>query len=126
MQLKRGLRPAQAAADFLYLGNGRRVPSVTELDAYAAALDERYGGLEGEALLRPLLAREFTGRIALLSSFGAESALLLHMVAQVDATLPVIFLDTGKLFGETLRYRDALVARLALRDLRIVAPDPVE
>jgi phosphoadenosine phosphosulfate reductase len=100
--------------------------AATELESYAALLDARYRGLEGEALLRPLVAREFTGRIALLSSFGAESALLLHMVAQVDATLPVIFLDTGKLFGETLRYRDALVARLGLRDLRIVAPDAAE
>src|SRR5260221_10910656 len=100
--------------------------SGTELDWYAAVLDWRYRGREGEALLQPLVEREFKGRIALLSSFGAEAALLLHMVAQVDATVPVIFLDTGKLFGETLRYRDALVARLGLRDLRIVAPDAGE
>lgn len=97
-----------------------------ELDGQAAVLDQRYGGLDGEALLRPLIEHEFKGRIALLSSFGAEAALLLHMVAQVDAGVPVIFLDTGKLFGETLRYRDALVARLELRDLRVVAPDPRE
>jgi phosphoadenosine phosphosulfate reductase len=97
--------------------------SAIEADRQAAGLDARYGGLEGEALLRPIIERELTGRIALLSSFGAEAALLLHMVAQVDATVPVIFLDTGKLFGETLRYRDALVARLGLRDLRIVRPD---
>src|SRR5712671_7488941 len=100
--------------------------SATELDWYAAVLDWRYRGLEGEALLQPLVEREFKGRIALLSSFGAEAALLLHMVAQVDATVPVIFLDTGKLFGETLRYRDALVARLGLRDLRVIRPAPAE
>lgn len=98
----------------------------TEVERHAALLDERYGALQSEALLRPLVEREFKGRIALLSSFGAEAALLLHMVARVDAGIPVIFLDTGKLFGETLRYRDALVARLGLRDLRIVAPDPGE
>jgi phosphoadenosine phosphosulfate reductase len=92
----------------------------------AAVLAWRYGGLEGEALLRPLVERDFTGRIALLSSFGAEAALLLDMVARIDRRLPVIFLDTGKLFGETLRYRDALVARLGLTDLRVVAPDPAE
>jgi phosphoadenosine phosphosulfate reductase len=86
----------------------------------------RYRGLEGEALLRPLLEREFPGRIALLSSFGAEAALLLDMIARIDRSVPVIFLDTGKLFGETLRYRDALVARLGLTDLRIISPDPVE
>ena len=91
---------------------------------YAAALAWRYQGFEGEALLRPLITREFAGRIALLSSFGAEAALLLDMVARIDPKTPVIFLDTGKLFGETLRYRDALVARLGLRDLRVIAPDP--
>jgi len=89
----------------------------------AALIAWRYGGLEGEALLRPLIAREFTGRIAVLSSFGAESALLLDMVARIEPKTPVILLDTGKLFGETLRYRDALVARLGLGDVRTVAPD---
>jgi phosphoadenosine phosphosulfate reductase len=97
-----------------------------DLDAAPAVLAWRYRGLEGEALLRPLLEREFPGRIALLSSFGAEAALLLDMVARIDRSVPVIFLDTGKLFGETLRYRDALVARLGLTDLRVLAPEPAE
>ena len=60
----------------------------------------------------------FPGRIALVSSFGAESAVLLDMVARIEPATPVIFLDTGKHFGETLRYRDALIARLGLTDLR--------
>src|SRR5260221_12100375 len=90
----------------------------------AAALAARYAGQEGEALLRPLIEREFPGGIALLSSFGSEAALLLDMVARVDPGVPVIFLDTGKLFGETLRYRDRLVALLGLRDVRSVTPDP--
>jgi phosphoadenosine phosphosulfate reductase len=89
------------------------------------ALAERYGALEGEALLAPLL-EEFAGRIALLSSFGAEAALLLDMVARLDASTPVLFLDTGKLFGETLRYRDRLVERLGLSDVRSLAPDSAE
>jgi len=100
--------------------------SVVDIERQAAVLDARYGGLDGEALLRPLIERELKGRIALLSSFGAEAALLLHMVAQIDPATPVIFLDTGKLFGETLAYRDALAARLGLSDLRVVAPDPRE
>jgi phosphoadenosine phosphosulfate reductase len=100
--------------------------SAIEADRQAAVLDARYGGLEGEALLRPLIARELNGRIAVLSSFGAEAALLLHMVAEIDRSVPVIFLDTGKLFGETLRYRDALAARLGLSDLRTVTPDAGE
>jgi phosphoadenosine phosphosulfate reductase len=97
-----------------------------DLERQAAVLAWRYGGLEGEALLRPLIERDFKGRIALLSSFGAESALLLDMVARIDRATPVIFLDTGKLFGETLRYRDALAARLGLADLRTVMPNAAE
>jgi phosphoadenosine phosphosulfate reductase len=92
----------------------------------AERLAERYGALEGEALLAPLIEQEFRGRIALLSSFGAEAALLLDMVARVDRSTPVLFIDTGKLFGETLRYRDALVGRLGLSDLRTLAPDAAE
>jgi phosphoadenosine phosphosulfate reductase len=83
-----------------------------------------YGKLDGEALLRPFIEREFPGRIALVSSFGAESAVLLHTVAEIDPDLPVIFLDTGKLFGETLRYRDRLAKRFGLTDLRIIKPEP--
>jgi phosphoadenosine phosphosulfate reductase len=90
----------------------------------AAELSRRYGMLSGEALLRPLIEREFPGRIALVSSFGAEAAVLLHMVAAIDPSTPVLFLDTGKHFGETLSYRDALAARLGLSDLRILGPQP--
>jgi phosphoadenosine phosphosulfate reductase len=86
-------------------------------------LTERYDKLDGEALLQPIIEREFPGRIALVSSFGAEAGVLVHMVAQIDRGLPVIFLDTGKLFGETLRYRDRLARRLGLTDLRIVRPE---
>ncbi|MGH7210413.1 MAG: phosphoadenosine phosphosulfate reductase family protein, partial [Acetobacteraceae bacterium] len=60
---------------------------------------------------RALIRREF-GNVALVSSFGAESAVLLHMVAVIAPATPVIFLDTGKLFAETLRYRDTLARRL--------------
>lgn len=84
---------------------------------------QRYGHLDGAALLRPLIEREFSGRIALVSSFGAESAVLLWLVASIDPAVPVLFIDTGKLFGETLRYRDDLVARLGLRDLRTIGSE---
>lgn len=65
----------------------------------------------------------FPGRIATVSSFGAESAVLLHILAGIDRAVPVIFLDTGKLFPETLEYRDNLTARLGLADVRTVRPD---
>lgn len=64
------------------------------------------------------------GRIAVVSSFGTQSAVLLHLVARTDSAIPVIFLDTGKLFAETLGHRDRLIAQLGLRDVRSVRPDP--
>ena len=100
--------------------------AVASISDHVLRLAERYRGLEDESLLRPLIEREFPGRIAVLSSFGAESALLLHMVSQIDRATPVIFIDTGKLFGETLRYRDALAKRLGLEDLRVIGPDAAE
>ena len=64
------------------------------------------------------------GRLAVVSSFGIESAMLLKLVAEVDKSLPVVFLDTGWLFEETLAYRDALVAALGLTDVRTIKPNP--
>jgi phosphoadenosine phosphosulfate reductase len=61
-------------------------------------------------------------RLALVSSFGTESAALLKVMADVDPAIPVIFLDTGWLFEETLAYRDTLIAKLGLRDVRSVKP----
>jgi phosphoadenosine phosphosulfate reductase len=62
------------------------------------------------------------GRLALVSSFGAESAVLLHMVAQIRPDIPILFLDTGMLFGQTLDYRKSLAARLGLTDVRDLRP----
>ena len=69
-------------------------------------------------------ARKTVGReqLALVSSFGTESAALLKVAADVDPAIPVIFLDTGWLFEETLAYRDTLIAVLGLRDVRSVKP----
>lgn len=88
--------------------------------------------LQGEAAQRDpqgivaLALSEFPGKVALVSSFGSESAVLLHMAAAIDPTAPVLFLNTGKLFGETLRYRDRLQDVLGLGDLRAVAPHPAD
>jgi phosphoadenosine phosphosulfate reductase len=61
-------------------------------------------------------------RLALVSSFGTESAALLKVMADVDPGIPVVFLDTGWLFEETLAYRDTLIATLGLRDVRSIKP----
>jgi len=60
--------------------------------------------------------------LALVSSFGTESAALLKVMADVDPAIPVVFLDTGWLFEETLAYRDTLIATLGLQDVRSVKP----
>ncbi|RIK93376.1 MAG: phosphoadenylyl-sulfate reductase [Proteobacteria bacterium] len=95
-------------------------------EARLAHLRALYAGAEAETLLHAMIGREFPGKIALVSSFGAESAVLLHLVAKVDPGLPIIFLDTHKLFGETLRYRDDLQKRLGLTNILTIEPDPLE
>ncbi len=97
-------------------------PAFTREDALAMQM--RFEGVSAQDMLRELLAGELRGRIASVSSFGAESAVLLHMVAQVDVDVPVIFTNTQKMFGETLAYRDELSEKLGLTDLRVFRPDP--
>jgi phosphoadenosine phosphosulfate reductase len=87
---------------------------------------KRLSFFDGVDIMAPLVERHFRGKIALVSSFGAESAVLLHMAALIDRSLPVIFLDTGKLFWETIAYRSKLVDRLGLTDIRTVKPDAEE
>jgi phosphoadenosine phosphosulfate reductase len=69
-------------------------------------------------------ARLLPGRLAVVSSFGIESAVLLKFVADIDPSLPVLLLDTQWLFKETLAYRDALIERLKLSDVRTLSPSP--
>ncbi|MEJ0052607.1 MAG: phosphoadenylyl-sulfate reductase [Methylovirgula sp.] len=89
----------------------------------AARLSDRFYALGAEKLLRLAIGDLFPGRIALVSSFGAESAVLLHMASAIDPATPVLFLDTLHLFSETLEYRDALVARLGLTNVIELKPD---
>jgi phosphoadenosine phosphosulfate reductase len=96
-------------------------PLIDQMDDLRRA----YGALDGLALLRAVLHEgPLAGRTALVSSFGAESAVLLDMVATIDPAIPVIFLDTGKLFEETQDYRDEMTRLLGLEDVRVVRPDP--
>jgi phosphoadenosine phosphosulfate reductase len=88
-------------------------------------LQDKAQGCDAAGILA-LGLEEFGRRIAMVSSFGAESAVLLHLVAQSDPTTPVLFLNTAKLFGETLRYRDRLQDMLGLTDLRNIGPHPAD
>lgn len=92
--------------------------------ARLATMQRDYASSKTPELLRAMIQQEFAGRIAVVSSFGAESAVLLHIVAEIDPSTPVLFLNTGKLFGETLRYRDRLQELLGLTDLRAIGPHP--
>jgi phosphoadenosine phosphosulfate reductase len=89
----------------------------------AAALNARYRHHSATAVLAHALTDPGAGRLALVSSFGAESVVLLHMVAVTRPATPVIFLDTQMLFAETLVYQQELAERLGLRDVRIIRPD---
>ena len=92
-------------------------------EADAVRLNRMFRGTETVEMLETLLREQMAGDVAIVSSFGAESAVLLHLVSRIDPTIPVLFLDTGKHFPETLAYRDELVARLGLTNLRNLTPD---
>jgi len=96
-------------------------PVFTQADA--DALNARFAGVDAQTMLATLFAEGSLGRVAVVSSFGTESAVLLDLVAKADPSVPVIFVDTLKMFSETLAYRDTLMARLGLTDSRAVEPD---
>lgn len=91
-----------------------------------AALNARYRGADAEDILRDAIEREWVGRIAVLSSFGAEAAVGLHMIAQIAPDTPVVFLDTGRLFAQTEQYHRELTNKLGLTNIRMLRPDAEE
>lgn len=93
-----------------------------QVDYNNNALIEEYAGIEGRDLIARVV-RNHPGQVAMLSSFGAESSVLLHMVSEVVPDLPIMFLDTQKLFPETIAYRDRLVRELGLSNVQIIYPD---
>ncbi len=92
------------------------------LDVRARRLAMRFSDAEARDILQHAIKSEFPGRIALVSSFGAESAALLHLVAEIDPATPVIFLETGKHFAQTISYRKKMAERLGLSDVRDIRP----
>jgi len=93
-------------------------------DAIAATrLETKFAGVKATSLLRLAIEDLFPGRIALVSSFGADSAVLLHMISGIDKSTPVVFVDTGQHFPETLAYRDRLVESLGLSNIVLAEPE---
>ena len=96
-------------------------PRFSEADA--VRLNRLFTGADTSEMLAGVLRDRLAGEVAAVSSFGAESAVLLHLIAAIDPATPVLFLETGKHFAETLAYRDTLIARLGLTNLINLAPD---
>lgn len=93
--------------------------------AVAARLDARFGALSAADIVAAMVHDVFAGRIALVSSFGADSAAMLSLVAEVAPELPVLFLQTGKHFDQTLAHRQDLAARLGLTNVIDLYPEPL-
>ena len=113
----------------LYGTDASRFPSRWSRDGLegdlAAAAARRLETLAPRArrALQIAIKDRFPGRIALVSSFGAELAVLLHLVAEIDRNTPVIFLDTGRHFAETLEYQKYLCSRLEISNMVVARPD---
>jgi len=105
------------------------MPLETPLEPVASRvrdLNARYRHHSATDVLTHALKDPQVGRIALVSSFGAESVALLHMVSVIDRSVPVLFLQTQMLFPETLAYQQEVSERLGLADVRILTPDRTE
>jgi phosphoadenosine phosphosulfate reductase len=97
-------------------------PLPSSVSASAAEVDRALRDASAAAIIAAALKMVGRDNLALVSSFGTESGALLKVMADVDPAIPVIFLDTGWLFEETLAYRDTLTDLLGLKDVRSIRP----
>jgi phosphoadenosine phosphosulfate reductase len=110
----------------LHLGHQSSEESAPALEERMAAQDRvadlnaRYRHFGTSYLLEAVLTRDIFDRIAMVSSFGADSAVLLHLIAQIDRDLPVLFIDTALLFEETLTYQQELADHLGLTNVQVI------
>jgi len=94
--------------------------------SHTDALTSKYSDQDASYILTSAITKDFSGRIALVSSFGAESVVLLHMIAQIDPDTPVLFGETGMLFRETLTYQRQLAHKLGLTNVQTIRPTLTE
>jgi phosphoadenosine phosphosulfate reductase len=94
------------------------------LDAIEA-LRMTFDGASPEGVIAGVRA-EFGEDVAIVSSFGAEAAVLLHLVANVDRHIPVLLIDTLMLFDETLEYQKTLAAEVGLTNVVHLRPDAAD
>jgi len=103
----------------------KRPDEATEKQARLQEMRKRYAQLDAHSLLDVMLHREFSGKIAVSSSFGAEAAVLLKLIADVDKTTPILFINTGHLFEETLAYKDVVADQLGLSNVSAIGPSEI-
>jgi len=120
---QRGYARLETAATSIF--DARQTADKHQLTQGRVGSPDPFDGLSAEDSLRAALIR-FPDDICLVSSFGVDSGVLLHMAAQVRADLPIYFLDTGKHFRETLHYRDMLIERFGLSNVISITPDTQE
>ncbi len=99
-------------------------PPSSPVAARAAELDRALAKASPAEIIAAAVKEVGRDKLAVVSSFGTESAALLKIAADVDPAIPVVFLDTGWLFQETLDYRDTLTGLLGLADVRTIHPLP--
>ncbi len=107
-----------------FLSQTPATPSSSHLAAEAAELDRALANASPAEIIAAAVKHVGRDKLAVVSSFGTESAALLKIAADVDPAIPVVFLDTGWLFEETLAYRDTLTGLLGLTDVRTIHPLP--
>jgi len=94
-------------------------PTYSTVDAIGLAdrveaLNNRYSEATATDIIHTACVELFPDRMAAVSSFGAEAAVLLHMIAETSPATPVVFLDTHKHFSATREYVGELARELGL------------
>jgi len=102
------------------------MPRDIDLSGLAARLNEANKHRSATGVMEAALASGELGKLAMVSSFGAESVVLLHMLSVIDRSAPVLFIDTEMLFAETLDYQIELSERLMLSNVQVVRADRSE
>lgn len=94
--------------------------------ARLARLNAELRNASAQEILRAAISREWPGELTYVSSFGAESVVMLALIAEVDPSLPIVFIDTGMHFPQTLDYKDEVIDRLGLTGVREITPSETE
>ncbi|MGE6697778.1 phosphoadenylyl-sulfate reductase [Hyphomonas sp. NPDC076900] len=94
--------------------------------ARLARLNAELRTASAQEILRAAISREWPGELTYVSSFGAESVVMLSLIAEVDPSLPIVFIDTGMHFPQTLDYKDEVIERLGLTGVREITPNETE